>query len=424
MPDSPYYDLNEIEPRVCQLAAEVLGLKLDEVLPESRLIEDLHVDSLCMVELFMTVEEEFDIEIPNKPTNPFAKSVFTRNPFRIRDLAEVVYLQQESCCPQRSGWRRQVVARSSGPELTFTQLSGRFQTSYPVPDPLLYERLEAETDVPLFRRFSDGMRCFQLPGGQVTLGSQAPIAQADEGPVHSVELDSFLIDAEPVSTTAHCRFLNSIHSFEKQWRDWFLLEETDDRIAQMQIELTGNLWRPLAGTEWMPMVLVSWWGANAYSLWTNRWDWHFYQSHAGFLPTEAQWEYAAQGAYQEVANDETEALSYVAAQHEPGTTYVADSMRMAPVHALLGVSKFGLHHMAGNVWQWCRDWYAEDFYQTPAAQDRNPVNTQPTGIRSERGGSWVGPTELCRPSYRRGREPWARGRCLGFRCVGQATNLP
>ncbi|XZE56067.1 hypothetical protein SH139x_002124 [Planctomycetaceae bacterium SH139] len=41
-----------------------------------------------------------------------------------------------------------------------------------------------------------------------------------------------------------------------------------------------------------------------------------------------------------------------------------------------------------------------------------------TGVRSERGGSWVGPIELCRPSYRRGRNPDARGRCLGFRCVG------
>lgn len=423
MPSSPSYDLNEIEPRVCQLAAKVLCMKPEEVRPESRLIEDLHGDSLDMIELIMTLEEEFDIEIPDKPTNPVAKSVFTRNPFRIRDLAEVVYLQQESSCPQRSGWRRQVVARSSGPKLPFTQLSGRFQKDYPVPDRLLYERLEAKTNVPLFRRLSDGMRCLQLPGGQVTLGSAAANAQADERPVHTVELDSFLIDAEPVSTTAYCRFLNSTGAFEKQWRDWFLLDETDDRIAQMQIELSGNLWRPLAGTETMPMVLVSWWGANAYSLWANGWDWQIYPSHAGLLPTEAQWEYAAQGAYQNDTSDEAAAVSFVAVQHVAGTKYVANSLPMAPVHAELGLSKFGVHHMAGNVWQWCRDWYAEDFYQTSMAQERNPVNTQPTGIRSERGGSWVGPAELCRPTYRRGREPFARGRCLGFRCVGEPREL-
>ena len=41
----------------------------------------------------------------------------------------------------------------------------------------------------------------------------------------------------------------------------------------------------------------------------------------------------------------------------------------------------------------------------------------PTKARSERGGSWVGPADLCRSSFRRGRPPGARGRCLGFRCI-------
>ena len=96
---------------------------------------------------------------------------------------------------------------------------------------------------------------------------------------------------------------------------------------------------------------------------------------------------------------------------------LAHTLPMSPVHAPLGRSSFGLHHMAGNVWQWCRDWFAADFYHRPEAREVNPVNMVATGIRSERGGSWVGPRALCRATYRRGRAPTARGRCLGFRCL-------
>jgi len=103
-------------------------------------------------------------------------------------------------------------------------------------------------------------------------------------------------------------------------------------------------------------------------------------------------------------------------------TYRADTLPMADVNEPLGVSQFGLHHMAGNIWQWCRDWYDAAFYQRAEATAANPVNRTPTQVRSERGGSWVGPAELCRSSYRRGRPIAARGRCLGFRCIGSAKD--
>lgn len=171
-----------------------------------------------------------------------------------------------------------------------------------------------------------------------------------------------------------------------------------------------------------------WAGANAYSLWANGRDWRGYRGEDGaepesFLPSEAQREYAARGAIHRAFpwGDEPssqERMRY--GQHFKGTAYRVETLPMADVNAELGMSPFGLHHMAGNVWQWCRDWYDDSFYERAEASHPNPVNRTPGKVRSERGGRWIGPAELCRSSFRRGRPPAARGRCLGFRCVGSA----
>jgi formylglycine-generating enzyme len=71
-------------------------------------------------------------------------------------------------------------------------------------------------------------------------------------------------------------------------------------------------------------------------------------------------------------------------QHRRSARYRAETLPMAAVNEPLGMSPFGLHHMAGDIWQWCRDWYDEAFYRMPEAATRNAWNRTPTKVRSER----------------------------------------
>ncbi len=420
-------DLAAIEQKVLEITSKQLGISLEKLSPQDRLLEDIQCDSLDFVELIIGLENAFDIHIPNSDQGGEAfKTVFTRNPFRLKDLAELVYLQWGISQPPARGFFSKPAVHSplpSNPILPFTQLSGRLALlSSDAPrfdNPALNS-----IGLKIHRRRSDGMRCLQLPSASVRLGYDGPGAQPDETDLHSVWLDSFLIDAEPISTTAYARFLNSIGPIDDATLgDWFILTPGDKRQAHQMLTRTSEGWRPAPGTENFPMVLVSWFGAHAYARWANFADWQNYKeaSPVGFLPTEAQWEYAARGPHPIAyswGNTPPSLTLLQAGIHNPGQTYPTPAdLPMAPVNAFLGMTATGLHHMAGNVWQWCADWYDPAFYRSPNACKNDPVNITPTGVRSERGGSWVGPATLARSSYRRARAPHARGRCLGFRCV-------
>ena len=420
--------LNEIESRVCDTVAKQLRIPRDGIHPGLRLIQDLHCDSLDAVELFMELEDAFGIDLPEKASNPIYKSVFTRNPFRLSDLAELVYLQQGSQRQPDQGffWSRHVPAVPLVQRVPFTQLGGiaseDLNRTGKLHEPLGLNAAGFET----YRRKTDGMICVLVPAGKVAIGSTTDEASGDEKPRHEVSLTRFLMDGETVSTTAYCRFLNSIGAAEPSvLSDWFVLGKDDQRCEHELLRQVGGRWKPFPGTEYFPMVLVSWHGANAYALWANRREWREHRDDAQsecFLPSEAQWEYAARGreAREWPWGDEPPTLEQMRyGRHRRGATYQASTLPMAEVNEGLGMSPFGLTHMAGNVWQWCRDWYEPGFYSTAEASMENAVNRRESGIRSERGGSWVGPAFLCRSSYRRGRVPIARGRCLGFRCIGE-----
>lgn len=290
-----------------------------------------------------------------------------------------------------------------------------------------------------FSRATDGMECIRVPGGEVRIGDDSMQSERDnEGPSHPVHLSSFLMDVEPVSMGAFARFLNAAQPTQDELFDWCLLPAEDARCCHIPLTLTESGWQVKPGVppNW-PMILVSWYGANAYALWAHGRDWRGYKSaRESFLPTEAQWEYAARGVeplqYPWGNEEATAELLNVcwdtSAYDNKGNmaAHVAAPLEELPlvgVNACLGMSPFGFRGMAGNVWQWCRDTYHSNFYLATEASLPDAWNSEDGALKSERGGSWVGPASLARSSYRRGRHPEAKGRCLGFRCTAPASIL-
>ena len=320
--------LADLEQGICDLTSKYLCIPRSEVHPSSRVIEDLHIDSLEVVEWGMAIEETYGVTLPFDSRDPASKAVFTRSPLRLKDVAEAVYLQWGTGAPDHSGRSRRPKPPITASPLPFTQLNGRWTDEDRRLRPL-FEPIGMSEGIAWHRRTSDGMRCALLPAGVAVLGSDGPEAGEDERPLHRVELDSFLIDAEPVSTTAYCRFLNSIDGVSDDvLRRWVLLAAEDDRQAQMVIERDQGEWWPVAGTECAPMVLVSWFGAQAYALWAGGGDWSDFDSPGEAalcgLPSEAQWEHAAAG--------QPDPPECAAALHEPGRTYTAATMPLAAVH--------------------------------------------------------------------------------------------
>ena len=203
-----------------------------------------------------------------------------------------------------------------------------------------------------------------VPGGKVTLGS--PLA-FDENPARTVTLEPFFIAMQPVTTASYAKFV----------------EETGHRAPKDWI---GG--RPLPGRDAHPVTWLSWSDAEAYVRWAGR-----------RLPTEDEWEFAARGSDQREypwGNEFSPERCNCRVSGVGGTTAVGSHPG--------GVSPWGCHDMAGNVWEWTASW-------ADATHERRVV----------RGGSWGNGSMSCRACYRGSDLPGYWSNAYGCRCALSAS---
>ncbi|MGW4382453.1 formylglycine-generating enzyme family protein [Kitasatospora sp. NPDC004531] len=262
-----------------------------------------------------------------------------------------------------------------------------------------------------------------LPGGEFLMGSddREGFPADGEGPVRPVRLDPFLIDTRAVTNEQFAAFVaDTGHRTEAERLGWsyvfagFLPAAL--RRASPRPERTpwwcgvrGAAWdRPegegsdLADRADHPVVHVSWNDAAAYASWAGK-----------RLPTEAEWEYAARGGLEQARYPWGDELDPDGAHRcniwrgtFPTRNTATDGYRgTAPVDAF-APNGFGLYNTAGNVWEWCADWWTTAH---PTARPLvNPLGPQAGSARVIRGGS-----HLCHKSY-----------CNRYRVAARSANTP
>ncbi len=231
-----------------------------------------------------------------------------------------------------------------------------------------------------------------VPVGKFQMGSDR--GAQDEKPAHEVLLDSFYMDKYEVTNEMFANFLEK--TGHKESKDSAVLFESHPHGVVWR----GGRWIPAPRLRKHPAVCVTWQGALEYAQW------------AGLdLPTEAQWEKAAKGTDGRFFPWGNEFSSAKCNCKQSGI------MHTTPVHQYKdGISPYGCWDMSGNVWEWCYDWYAPDYYaQCPDSEPLGPVDGEMKVLRS---GGWGADAAAIRCSARYYAPPEIHIETLGgFRCV-------
>jgi len=289
-----------------------------------------------------------------------------------------------------------------------------------------------------------------IPEGDYDMGDHHD-GLTDALPVHNVDIDAFLMDIHEVTNRQYCDFLNYAYSlgmievsegivYKKNDTESFC--DTTSSSNYSRITWNNGVFGVTRGKMNHPMVTVTWYGAVAYAnrrslqcgltpcYNTTTWECDF--SAGGYrLPTEAEWEKAARGGehnpycrypWGDIVDGSK--ANYV----NSGDPYEANPPHTTPAEYYSGnqvptgvdmANGYGLYDMAGNVWEWCNDWYNENYYSYCLflGIDDNPTGPSTGADRVLRGGAWViGETYLSNAN-RMHHIPGFQSYCFGFRLV-------
>jgi len=230
----------------------------------------------------------------------------------------------------------------------------------------------------------DGIVLVYIPAGEFTMGSNE--GDVDEKPHHTVSLDGYCMGKTEVTNKQFQAFIDATH-----YKTTAEKKNNSDTWQNPGFSQGDN----------HPVVKVSWNDAVNYCKWLS-----ISKGLRFTLPTEAQWEKGARG---------TDGRKYPWGEHEPyynGKWYAnyaayndwdkreEDGYEYtSPVGSFpWGASPYGLLDMAGNVWEWCSDWYSSDYYRSNPAS--NPLGPSTGTYRIFRGGSWNVNEKNIRCSFR------------------------
>ncbi|MFQ5933000.1 MAG: formylglycine-generating enzyme family protein [Nitrospiraceae bacterium] len=249
--------------------------------------------------------------------------------------------------------------------------------------------LVGESDVPRMPKeitSSDDAPMVLIPAAEFVMGSPDGEGEKDEHPQHRVRIAAFYMDKYEVTVARYHQFLEATgHVRPDYWP---------------REELKKYHERPVIGVDWN--------GARAYCEWAEK-----------RLPTEAEWEYAARGKDGRRYPWGNTAPTPELANYGKVWTHNFYKDRLAPVGSHEGgKSPFGLHDMAGNVWEWVADWYDAKYYAR--SPEDNPPGPSSGSVKVLRGGSWSFVAAYMRAAGRLRFPPRHRDADIGLRCARDA----